>query len=46
LGVAIGMFAAFLGLAVGMAAILQFPQQLGNARGKRGKSPGEGRSGA
>src|SRR6202166_355731 len=25
LGVAIGMFAAFLGLAVGMAAILQFP---------------------
>src|SRR5271167_1992420 len=33
LGVAIGMFAAFLGLAVGMATILQFPQQLGNARG-------------
>src|SRR6202167_4975847 len=33
LSVAIGMFAAFLGLAVGMAAILQFPQQLGNARG-------------
>ena len=27
------MFAAFLGLAVGMATILQFPQQLGNARG-------------
>ena len=33
MGVAVGMFAAFLGLAVGVATILQFPQQLGNARG-------------
>src|ERR1700691_4546053 len=33
LGVAIGMFAAFLGLAVGMATIFQPLQQPGNARG-------------
>ena len=32
LSVAIGMFAAFLGLAVGMAAILQFPSSLGMSR--------------
>src|SRR5271170_4964067 len=32
LSVAIGMFAALLGLAVEMAAIFQFPQQLGNTR--------------
>src|SRR5208337_599343 len=33
LSVAIGMFAAFLGLAVEMAAIFQFLQQFGNGRG-------------
>src|SRR5208337_321616 len=33
LGVAIRMFAGFLGLAVGMATIFQFLQQLGNGRG-------------